>query len=64
MYFWLFLILPLSCVLFLYNCFALFKKIHEGKKLSIRNIIFASVALYLMIFIPAEFIAAEAGRAY
>ncbi|MEK5447471.1 hypothetical protein [Paenibacillus sp. FSL R7-0331] len=60
----LFFILPLSCVLFLYNCFALFKKIHEGKNLSIRNIIFASVALYLMIFIPAWLIAAEAGRAY
>lgn len=53
MYFWLFFILPLSCVLFLYNCFSLFKKIHEGKNLSIRNIIFASIALYLIVLMPA-----------
>lgn len=59
---WLYLVLPMSCFLFLFNFVQMFKKLRDGKGVSIRNVILASIGLYLMIFIPSWFIALEAGR--
>lgn len=59
---WLYIVLPISCFLFLFNFVLAFNKIREGKGISILNVILASIGLYLMIFIPSWFIALEAGR--